>query len=522
VRQVRIGLASVLVLAAILLQGGTAAHATFPGTNGLVAFVVSSTNNYDIWTMKADGTGRAQLTNTADYEFSPAFSPDGSKIAFVRSPTGGGHDDIWLMNADGSSQHQLTTGATDYHEDPAWSPNGAKIVFTLNRQHLYSMNADGSGVTQLTNAAGSQLQPSWSPDGAKIAYVCTGSHYDICVMNADGSNQTNLTNNNAVDLNPDWSPNGAEIVFASDPLTLNSTRDLWAMAYPGGTPAQFLSTPGTEDHPRYSPDGTRIYYDVNSTGVRRVNADASGAVELGDGLEPSPQPAPQEADLKLQITHAPTEIGVGLGWWNFNHVTNEGPGTAHDVHIDYLLNAGILVANRLFGCESWTFLVQGRIPLERCKIGDLGPGETFSDEFRIFAGIRLDFRPGAMNAVSPGAAGLHVKVGSGTEDPAAANNLFNRSIKVVGPPCTIVGTHLGRKTHPSGGSKPGRSENDVIHGTRGSDVICGLDGNDVIHGGAGNDVLYGGAGNDTLDGGPGKDKCLQGPGRGKSVDCESR
>jgi TolB protein len=70
------------------------------------------------------------------------------------------------------------------------------------------MNADGSGVTNLTNLPSNELYPVWSPDGTKIAFVSEGGikQYEIYVMNADGSRKTNLTNDSDQDWAPDWSP----------------------------------------------------------------------------------------------------------------------------------------------------------------------------------------------------------------------------------------------------------------------------------------------------------------------------
>jgi Tol biopolymer transport system component len=109
------------------------------------------------------------------------------------------------MNADGSGVSQLTNGPGD-NWDPAWSPGGSKIVFTSDRDgnlEIYVMNADGSGQTNLTNTSTDEWNPAWSPDASKIAFSSDrnnpGVNSEIYVMNADGSGQTNLTNNPAWD-----------------------------------------------------------------------------------------------------------------------------------------------------------------------------------------------------------------------------------------------------------------------------------------------------------------------------------
>jgi hypothetical protein len=81
-------------------------------------------------------------------------------------------------------------------------------------------------------------------------------------------------------------------------------------------------------------------------------------------------------DLELNYRGDPIMFGVGLGWWNFNH--------SEEDNIDLLINAGIIFAKSLFGSDTWTFLVQGRFPLDQ-------EDSDFGDEYRIFFGIRLDF-----------------------------------------------------------------------------------------------------------------------------------
>jgi Tol biopolymer transport system component len=173
----------------------------------------------------ADGTNPAhltgpvrQLTNNALIERFPAFSPDGTKIAFSRRD---GTDDIWTMNSDGTEQTNLTNNpANDLYSN--FSPDGTKIVFSSNRRapdgttdsEIYMMNADGSNPVRLTNNSATDETPVFSPDGKKIAFTSTRNgnttsetnNKEIWVMDADGSNPVRLTNNSVEDSDPDWGP----------------------------------------------------------------------------------------------------------------------------------------------------------------------------------------------------------------------------------------------------------------------------------------------------------------------------
>lgn len=160
------------------------AQATFPGQNGKIAFAGilpedarTITNNWEIYTVNADGSEHVKITNNKSIDVSPAWSPDGKKIALMRHTVpqniegGDGQEDIYVMNAYGSGQKKLTDSSAD-DSSPAWSPDGSKIAFMSNRANsldIFIMNTDGSNVTRLTNNGRANFNPSWSPDGTKVA-----------------------------------------------------------------------------------------------------------------------------------------------------------------------------------------------------------------------------------------------------------------------------------------------------------------------------------------------------------------
>jgi Tol biopolymer transport system component len=180
-----------------------------------IVFLSNRTGSQDIFIMNADGTGQTNLTNTpAQHEAYPSFSPDGTKIGFDSVPLVGGNHDLYTMNADGTGRALLfSSSATDF--TPDWSPDGSRIAFGSNKDgnfEIYDVAADGSGLpSRLTNNAASEDRPDWSPDGTKITFSSNRDGNDeIYVMNADGSVQTRLTNNAAPEFFSDWQNGNAD------------------------------------------------------------------------------------------------------------------------------------------------------------------------------------------------------------------------------------------------------------------------------------------------------------------------
>src|SRR6266851_4444765 len=230
---------------------------------------------YNIWRVNADGTGLTPLTNATSADASsvlPQWSPDGSKLVFNSSRKLDGTDasnpafNIWRMNADGTGLAPLTR-ATAARADSAqaqWSPDGTKAVFVSRRNldgtdapntnstyNIWRVNADGTGLTPLTNltaARADSAAPQWSPDGSKVVFDSsrrldgtdapnTNLTSNIWLMNADGTGLASLTTATAlgvVSFEPRWSPDGSKVVFRStrqldgtDARNPNLTYNIW-------------------------------------------------------------------------------------------------------------------------------------------------------------------------------------------------------------------------------------------------------------------------------------------------------
>ena len=143
-------------------------------------------------------------------EGAPAFSPDGSRIAYVT--TRDGNAEIYAMDTDGRNVTRLTADP-QADDRPAFTPDGRQIVFQSTRAagktQIFIMNADGSGVQQLTHDSAPCLSPTVSPDGQTIAYVTTrDKSYHIWLMGRDGSNQRAFTRGTQKETQPRFMKDG--------------------------------------------------------------------------------------------------------------------------------------------------------------------------------------------------------------------------------------------------------------------------------------------------------------------------
>lgn len=166
-----------------------------------------------------------------------------------------------IVAAANGAQVELSRSASDDF-DPAWSKDGTRLAFVSNRggdYDIYVMDADGNNVRQVTDAPGLDTNPTWSPDGKQITYVHeTSASLEIFTISAEGGTPLQLTNNDVVDIQPDWSPDGQSIAFTS-----NVKGDQWAilaMSPSGGDVTILISGEMYASSPAWSSDGSTLAY----------------------------------------------------------------------------------------------------------------------------------------------------------------------------------------------------------------------------------------------------------------------
>ena len=162
----------------------------------------------ELCVMNADGSAQTQLTDNEVLDEGPAWSPDGTLIAFVRTVPGAADEgdkgaDLWTINPDGSGERQLATGA-GFVEEPEWSPDGQRILFSRVRQphaDVMTIRPDGSGLQRILTerTGGAIMDATWSPDSRSVLLsLPTGV---IKIARADGTRMRRLVRG---DAGMDW------------------------------------------------------------------------------------------------------------------------------------------------------------------------------------------------------------------------------------------------------------------------------------------------------------------------------
>jgi TolB protein len=221
--------------------------------NGKIAFITTRDSG-EIYTIEADGTGEAALTQRDPGGFGPAWSPDGSTIAFTGFADDG-YANLWVMGRDGSDPRPLGDfrWVAGPAFDPDWSPTGGKLVFSQGFD-IYTVKANGTGVQKLTDRGGrghDDWDPAWSPAGGAIAFTRDARIY---LMRPDGSGKRSLGPGDEAD----WSPSGRRIVFTVEQA--NGRGDLYVMNADGSNRRRLTNTRADESRPAWSPGGGKIAF----------------------------------------------------------------------------------------------------------------------------------------------------------------------------------------------------------------------------------------------------------------------
>lgn len=244
--------------------------------------------------MDADGENARTITEVSGSIFSPAWSPDGSRIAYAVQREKS-YPIIYVQNVSGGGASVVTPYAGS-NLSPSFSPDGSKILFSSSFEgsaDIYQINSGGGGLKKLISWPSSEVQPSYAPDGQSFVFVSdkAGFNKPQIFRYEFGSGRVSQVSRGGYATSPQLSNDGSQIAFLSGRTA--------AIMNANGAVTANLGNTGIDEAPSFSPNGKRVVYasKQGNTGVLTIKSLSGGEAfgKSGQGIIRSPiwSPSPQ-------------------------------------------------------------------------------------------------------------------------------------------------------------------------------------------------------------------------------------
>src|SRR5690606_33216566 len=222
-----------------------------------IAYVLQTGNGYELQIADADGQNPQVMLRSKQSIISPAWSPDGSRLAYVSFESG---KSVIYVQTLATGQRQPIANYKGNNSAPAWSPDGQRMAIVLSRDgisQIYTINTDGSDLRRVMRSPLIDTEPRFTPDGQSLVFTSDrGGSPQIYKVPAGGGDAQRLTFSGSYNISPRVSPDGQQLVYVT---RRNGAFRIASLALNSGT-EQILTDGPDDQSPSYAPNGMQVLY----------------------------------------------------------------------------------------------------------------------------------------------------------------------------------------------------------------------------------------------------------------------
>lgn len=262
-----------------------------------IAFASRRGGSKEIFVADYDGDNIRTITANGGINKFPGWSSDNKLLAFVTNLPSSTRWELWIQDLAGSSGRRVISVPTSYVSSPAFSSEGSRIAYSARAagkadSDIHTASLGGGNVRNLTNHPAIDTAPTWSPTGQQIAFISDRSGTpQLWLMEADGTNVRRLVNEGGHCDSPDWSPDGRFIAYSWQ-APRQFRHDIFRVEVATGEIRQLTSGRGSKENPHWSPDSRHIVFQTTRTGSKQIaimNADGNNLKQItSSGINESP------------------------------------------------------------------------------------------------------------------------------------------------------------------------------------------------------------------------------------------